>query len=241
MSKREVKMRIFDEFKKIRGLGAYPILVILILISVCFQGVLGLGAEIADYKYFVTTFGLFCRLFLSVSIGLLISLSFYSEYNRKGYLNVILNGQSFAKLLLNKLIFFYTFMLIYLLFALSVSLGFQVFKGSELSLFYKELLISFTYLFITTILLVNIHMFLCMIFSKKPMISLLISILCSFLNVFIVTTSFWILFPWSYPTRILYFTSLDKMDFLIITLVTLISFVLIFYYIYIYTRKKKLI
>ncbi|MER2007834.1 MAG: hypothetical protein ABS939_10335 [Psychrobacillus sp.] len=234
-------MRNFEEFKKIKGLGAYPILISLILISVCFQGGLGLMAEIADYKYFVTTFGLFCRLFLGVAIGLLISLSFYSEYNRKGYLNVILNGQSFSRLLLNKLLFFYTFILVYLLFALSVSLGFQLFKGSELSSYYKEILMSFAYLFITAMLLVNIHMFLSMIFRQMPMISLLISILCSFLNLFISSTSFWIFFPWSYPVRILYLTSLDKMDFLIITLVTLISFGLISYYIFIYTKKKQYI
>lgn len=234
-------MSFIEEFKKVKGSGAYILLAVLLLLPICIQGVLGLGPVVTDYKYYVTTFGLFCRLFLSVAIGLLISLSFYNEYRRKGYLNVILNGHSFSNLLINKMLFFYTFMLVYLLIALFISVGFQLFDSSNISLYYKELLISFSFLFITSILLINIHMFLCMLFNQQTMISLIISVLCSFLNVFIVPTPLWIVFPWSYPTRILYFTSLDTLDFVTIILITICSFGLILYYNFIYVRKKQLI
>ncbi|TKI53824.1 hypothetical protein FC756_21880 [Lysinibacillus mangiferihumi] len=223
-------MSFIEEFKKIKGSGAYILLAVLLLLPICIQGVLGLGPIVTDYKYYVTTFGLFCRLFLSVAIGLLISLSFYNEYRRKGYLNVILNGHSFANLIINKMLFFYTFILVYLLTALFISLGFQLFDGSNIGLYYKELLISFSFLFITSILLINIHMFLCMFFNQHTMISLIISVLCSFLNVFIVPTQLWIMFPWSYPTRILYFASLNTLDFVTILLITICSFALILYY-----------
>ena len=234
-------MSFIEEFKKIKGSGVYVLLAVLLLLPICVQGVLGLGPVVTDYKYYVTTFGLFCRLFLSVAIGLLISLSFYNEYRRKGYLNVILNGHSFPNLLINKMLFFYTFMLTYLFIALFISVGFQLFDGSHISQYYKELLISFMFLFITCILLINVHMFLCMIFNHQPMISLIISVLCSFLNVFIVSTPYWIVFPWSYPTRILYFTSLNTLDFVIILLITICSSLLILYYNSIYLRKKQLI
>jgi len=238
MSTRGRKMSFVEEFKKTKGVGVYVLLAVLLLLPICSQGVLGLGQVVTDYKYYVTTFGLFCRLFLSVAIGLLISLSFYIEYRRKGYLNVILNGHSFSNLLTNKLLFFYSFMLIYLLIALFISIGFQLFDGSNINLYYKELLISFTLLLVTCILLVNIHMFLCMIFNNQPMISLIVSVLCSFINVFIVPTSFWIVFPWAYPTRILYFTSLDILDFVTILLITICSSWLIIYYNSKYKKKQ---
>lgn len=66
-------MSFVEEFKKTKGVGVYVLLAVLLFLPICSQGVLGLGPVVTDYKYYVTTFGLFCRLFLSVAIGLLIS------------------------------------------------------------------------------------------------------------------------------------------------------------------------
>ncbi|QFT91116.1 ABC-2 family transporter protein [Bacillus sp. THAF10] len=208
-------MVVLGEFKKMHRTGVYLIIIFLSILPISFQGILGILADVQKSNLFITTTGLFFRLFIIIAIGLIISYSFSNEYRKNGYLNSIYNGISITHMFKTKLLFTYLIITIYIVISIAIACIFIYLAGGGVQESITTQLKPILFIIISVFILVNIHFVICLVIKQSPTISLLVALLGGVSSIFFSSTPYWILNPWSYPYRVLYFSSV-KSSYLVI-------------------------
>lgn len=220
-------MAILGEFKKMHRTGVYAIMLILCIFPVVFQGLLGVYSDFDGDALFITSLGIFCRIFIVIAIGLLVSFSFNNEFKKNGYLNSIYHGISHKKALRNKLFFFYIMLIVYFIVSLMLSGVIITVAGTNFFSVLIDQIQPIFYLNLCGFLLINIHFIICLMAKQASLISLLVAFMGAIASIFVPATPYWVWFPWSYPYRVLYFTSLEPVHLVLFVTLTIISFLVV--------------
>ncbi|WP_085994156.1 ABC transporter permease [Oceanobacillus senegalensis] len=215
---------ITNEFKKNKRTGLFTLVIVSIIIIIPFQGGLGLlAASIDESNIFITALSLYFRLFFPVFLGLFISISLHNEKKYEAILVYYYNAVPVTKVYRNKLcaqqiqgVMFYALCVI-------IAMLFILLEGGSPLTYIRENLYGVLYTIIGITLLINIQ-FLISIILNNQILSLLIALLGSIGNFFVASTSLWIYYPWSYPFRMLYHTSIHTEQIAMIVLMLLLSF-----------------
>ncbi|HDR8453097.1 TPA: ABC transporter permease, partial [Bacillus cereus] len=203
-------MGILGEYKKSLHNGLYILLLVFLLIPISFQVFLTVASQLKDgVVMHIAILSLFCRLFLPIAIGLLVSFSFVNEFRRKGYMSAIYHGITLKTILSNKFLFCLIITFSYLICALVITSIPIVLTVDNLGTVYQRLIFSILFMVISSLTIVNLHFLINIIFYKIPLLSLLVGVIGGLGSFFISHTNYWILFPWSYPIMSLYFESIE--------------------------------
>ncbi|ABY46481.1 MULTISPECIES: ABC transporter permease [Bacillus cereus group] len=217
-------MGILGEYKKSLHNGLYILLLVFLLIPISFQVLLTVSSQLKDGVFMhIAILSLFCRLFLPIAIGLLVSFSFVNEFRRKGYMSAIYHGITLKTILSNKFLFCLIITFGYLLCALIITSIPIVLTVDNLGTVYQSLSFSILFMVISSLIIVNLHFLINIIFYKIPLLSLLVGVIGGLGSFFISHTNYWILFPWSYPIMSLYIDSIETKQLYIILFVYLLS------------------
>ncbi|AGG04868.1 MULTISPECIES: ABC transporter permease [Bacillus cereus group] len=219
-------MGILGEYKKSLHNGLYILLLLFMLIPISFQILLTVSSQSKDGVFMhIAILSLFCRLFLPIAIGLLVSFSFVNEFRRKGYMSAIYHGVTLKTILSNKFLFCLIITFCYLICALVITSIPIVLTVDSLGTVYQKLILSVLFMVISSLIIVNLHFLINIIFYKIPLLSLLVGVIGGLGSFFISHTNYWILFPWSYPIMSLYIDSIEPKQLYIILIVYVLSLI----------------
>ncbi|WP_242309890.1 ABC transporter permease [Bacillus cereus group sp. BfR-BA-01524] len=219
-------MGILGEYKKSLHNGLYILLLLFMLIPISFQIFLTVSSQSKDGVFMhIAILSLFCRLFLPIAIGLLVSFSFVNEFRRKGYMSAIYHGVTLKTILSNKFLFCLIITFCYLICALVITSIPIVLTVDSLGTVYQKLILSVLFMVISSLIIVNLHFLINIIFYKIPLLSLLVGVIGGLGSFFISHTNYWILFPWSYPIMSLYIDSIEPKQLYIILIVYVLSLI----------------
>lgn len=234
-------MGIIGEYKKSLNNGLYILLLVFLLIPISFQVFLTLLAQLKDgIAMYIAIMSLFCRLFLPISIGLLVSFSFVNEFRRKGYMSAIYHGITLKTILINKFLFCLITIFCYLICALIITSLPIVLTVDNPGTVYQSVSLSILFMVISSLIIVNLHFLINIIFYKIPLLSLIVGFIGGLGSFFISSTKYWILFPWSYPVRSLYFDSIEMEYLYIIVIVCFLSLIICIFTLSILYSKKSM-
>lgn len=219
-------MGILGEYKKSLHNGLYILLLLFLLIPISFQICLTVFSQSKDGVFMhMAILSLFCRLFLPIAIGLLVSFSFVNEFRRKGYMSAIYHGVTLKTILSNKFLFCLILTFCYLICALVITSIPIVLTVDSLGAVYQSLSFSILFMIISSLIIVNLHFLINIVFYKFPLLSLLVGVIGGLGSFFISHTNYWILFPWSYPIMSLYIDSIEPKQLYIILIVYVLSLI----------------
>ncbi|MDA2548957.1 ABC transporter permease [Bacillus cereus] len=234
-------MGILGEYKKSLHNGLYILLLVFLLIPISFQVFLTVASQLKDgVVMHIAILSLFCRLFLPIAIGLLVSFSFVNEFRRKGYMSAIYHGITLKTILSNKFLFCLIITFSYLICALVITSIPIVLTVDNLGTVYQRLIFSILFMVISSLTIVNLHFLINIIFYKIPLLSLLVGVIGGLGSFFISRTNYWILFPWSYPIMSLYFESIEIKQLSIVLVVYLLSLMICIFMLSTFYNKKTM-
>lgn len=234
-------MGILGEYKKSLHNGLYILLLVFLLIPISFQFFLTVASQLKDgVVMHIAILSLFCRLFLPIAIGLLVSFSFVNEFRRKGYMSAIYHGITLKTILSNKFLFCLIITFSYLICALVITSIPIVLTVDNLGTVYQRLIFSILFMVISSLTIVNLHFLINIIFYKIPLLSLLVGVIGGLGSFFISHTNYWILFPWSYPIMSLYFESIEIKQLSIVLVVYLLSLMICIFMLSTFYNKKTM-
>ncbi|WP_242263968.1 ABC transporter permease [Bacillus cereus group sp. BfR-BA-01400] len=234
-------MGILGEYKKSLHNGLYILLLVFLLIPISFQVFLTVASQLKDgVVMHIAILSLFCRLFLHIAIGLLVSFSFVNEFRRKGYMSAIYHGITLKTILSNKFLFCLIITFSYLICALVITSIPIVLTVDNLGTVYQRLIFSILFMVISSLTIVNLHFLINIIFYKIPLLSLLVGVIGGLGSFFISHTNYWILFPWSYPIMSLYFESIEIKQLSIVLVVYLLSLMICIFMLSTFYNKKTM-
>ncbi|WP_130055406.1 ABC transporter permease [Bacillus thuringiensis] len=234
-------MGILGEYKKSLHNGLYILLLVFLLIPISFQVFLTVASQLKDgVVMHIAILSLFCRLFLPIAIGLLVSFSFVNEFRRKGYMSAIYHGITLKTILGNKFLFCLIITFSYLICALVITSIPIVLTVDNLGTVYQRLIFSILFMVISSLTIVNLHFLINIIFYKIPLLSLLVGVIGGLGSFFISHTNYWILFPWSYPIMSLYFESIEIKQLSIVLVVYLLSLMICIFMLSTFYNKKTM-
>ncbi|HDR4372718.1 ABC transporter permease [Bacillus sp. MB366] len=234
-------MGILGEYKKSLHNGLYILLLVFLLIPISFQVFLTVASQLKDgVVMYIAILSLFCRLFLPIAIGLLVSFSFVNEFRRKGYMSAIYHGITLKTILSNKFLFCLIITFSYLICALVITSIPIVLTVDNLGTVYQRLIFSILFMVISSLTIVNLHFLINIIFYKIPLLSLLVGVIGGLGSFFISHTNYWILFPWSYPIMSLYFESIEIKQLSIVLVVYLLSLMICIFMLSTFYNKKTM-
>lgn len=234
-------MGILGEYKKSLHNGLYILLLVFLLIPISFQVFLTVASQLKDgVVMHIAILSLFCRLFLPIAIGLLVSFSFVNEFRRKGYMSAIYHGITLTTILSNKFLFCLIITFSYLICALVITSIPIVLTVDNLGTVYQRLIFSILFMVISSLTIVNLHFLINIIFYKIPLLSLLVGVIGGLGSFFISHTNYWILFPWSYPIMSLYFESIEIKQLSIVLVVYLLSLMICIFMLSTFYNKKTM-
>ncbi|PEV08379.1 ABC transporter permease [Bacillus cereus] len=234
-------MGILGEYKKSLHNGLYILLLVFLLIPISFQVFLTVASQLKDgVVMHIAILSLFCRLFLLIAIGLLVSFSFVNEFRRKGYMSAIYHGITLKTILSNKFLFCLIITFSYLICALVITSIPIVLTVDNLGTVYQRLIFSILFMVISSLTIVNLHFLINIIFYKIPLLSLLVGVIGGLGSFFISHTNYWILFPWSYPIMSLYFESIEIKQLSIVLVVYLLSLMICIFMLSTFYNKKTM-
>ncbi|MDA2489539.1 ABC transporter permease [Bacillus cereus] len=234
-------MGILGEYKKSLHNGLYILLLVFLLIPISFQVFLTVASQLKDgVVMYIAILSLFCRLFLPIAIGLLVSFSFVNEFRRKGYMSAIYHGITLKTILSNKFLFCLIITFSYLICALVITSIPIVLTVDNLGTVYQRLIFSILFMVISSLTIVNLHFLINIIFYKIPLLSLLVGVIGGLGSFFISHTNYWILFPWSYPIMGLYFESIEIKQLSIVLVVYLLSLMICIFMLSTFYNKKTM-
>ncbi|HFR4145441.1 TPA: ABC transporter permease [Bacillus cereus] len=234
-------MGILGEYKKSLHNGLYILLLVFLLIPISFQVFLTVASQLKDgVVMHIAILILFCRLFLPIAIGLLVSFSFVNEFRRKGYMSAIYHGITLKTILSNKFLFCLIITFSYLICALVITSIPIVLTVDNLGTVYQRLIFSILFMVISSLTIVNLHFLINIIFYKIPLLSLLVGVIGGLGSFFISHTNYWILFPWSYPIMSLYFESIEIKQLSIVLVVYLLSLMICIFMLSTFYNKKTM-
>ncbi|WP_257142584.1 ABC transporter permease, partial [Bacillus cereus] len=171
-------MGILGEYKKSLHNGLYILLLVFLLIPISFQIFLTVSSQSKDGVFMhIAILSLFCRLFLPIAIGLLVSFSFVNEFRRKGYMSAIYHGITLKTILSNKFLFCLIITFGYLICALVITSIPIVLTVDNLGTVYQRLIFSILFMVISSLTIVNLHFLINIIFYKIPLLSLLVGVI----------------------------------------------------------------
>lgn len=218
-------MYFSGEWRKLSGTGLYTVLLLFVVIPVVFQGTLGLLAGIEPKNMHITTLDLFSRVFVVLSAGAL--MSFFSEYRKNALVNTYLHGIPVFRLLLHKWLYVSAGVCLLVLTALIGASLFVHLAGGQLLDVFRSVYLSVLFLFVGALCVANIHYLLCLLLKEYTLVSLMIAFAGAIGNFWLPSTRYWIAFPWSYPLRVLYFSSLSVGQLVFVAGVALVSSLLV--------------
>lgn len=218
-------MYFSGEWRKLSGTGLYTVLLLFVVIPVVFQGTLGLLAGIEPKNMHITTLDLFSRVFVVLSAGAL--MSFFSEYRKNALVNTYLHGIPVFRLLLHKWLYVSAGVCLLVLTALIGASLFVHLAGGQLLDVFRSVYLSVLFLFVGALCVANIHYLLCQLLKEYTLVSLMIAFAGAIGNFWLPSTRYWIAFPWSYPLRVLYFSSLSVGQLVFVAGVALVSSLLV--------------
>nr|WP_206704938.1 ABC transporter permease [Bacillus thuringiensis] len=219
----------------------YILLLVFLLIPISFQVFLTVASQLKDgVVMHIAILSLFCRLFLPIAIGLLVSFSFVNEFRRKGYMSAIYHGITLKTILSNKFLFCLIITFSYLICALVITSIPIVLTVDNLGTVYQRLIFSILFMVISSLTIVNLHFLINIIFYKIPLLSLLVGVIGGLGSFFISHTNYWILFPWSYPIMSLYFESIEIKQLSIVLVVYLLSLMICIFMLSTFYNKKTM-
>ncbi|MCU5040601.1 ABC transporter permease [Bacillus cereus] len=234
-------MGILGEYKKSLHNGLYILLLVFLLIPISFQVFLTVASQLKDgVVMHIAILSLFCRLFLPIAIGLLVSFSFVNKFRRKGYMSAIYHGITLKTILSNKFLFCLIITFSYLICALVITSIPIVLTVDNLGTVYQRLIFSILFMVISSLTIVNLHFLINIIFYKIPLLSLLVGVIGGLGSFFISHTNYWILFPWSYPIMSLYFESIEIKQLSIVLVVYLLSLMICIFMLSTFYNKKTM-
>lgn len=220
-------MYFSGEWRKLSGTGLYTVLLLFVVIPVVFQGTLGLLAGIEPKNMHITTLDLFSRVFVVLSAGALVSMSFFSEYRKNALVNTYLHGIPVFRLLLHKWLYVATGVCLLVLTGLIGAGLFVHLAGGHLLDVFRSVYLSVLFLFVGALCVANMHYLLCLLLKEHTLLSLMVAFAGAIGNFWIPSTRYWIAFPWSYPLRALYFSSLSVGQLVFVAGVALVSSLLV--------------
>ena len=131
-------MGILGEYKKSLHNGLYILLLVFLLVPISFQVFLTVSPQLKDGVFMhIAILSLFCRLFLPIAIGLLVSFSFVNDFEEKDICLLFIMGY-LKTILSNKFLFCLIITFCYLICALVITSIPIVLTVDNLGTFIKE-------------------------------------------------------------------------------------------------------
>ncbi|MFC4402489.1 ABC transporter permease [Gracilibacillus xinjiangensis] len=215
---------IINEIKKFKRTGILAMTIMSSIVFISFQGLLGLIASSVDEtNIYVTALSLYFRLFLPVILSLFISISFYNEKKASGILMYYYHAVSLTKVFRNKIWTFYIQGIAVYIFCMGFAMFFITLEGGNPFIYVINNYNGVLYSVVGIMILTNIQLLLVTL-SDNPILSLLVALVCAIGNFFVASTNLWLFFPWSYPYRMLYHTSVSSDQIIILIVILVISF-----------------